>query len=118
MCATLFYWVLSTQYDEAVRGVKVQPFKGVDHSFLREMRDIDRFTLAELLVHGGLTPEEHGEIFQRDPLESRLLLDHLIQQRLVFKSSPTEPNIRAIYRVDPTLYIPVSSTLESAHILY
>ncbi len=118
MFATLFYWGLSTQYDEAVRGVKVQPFKSVDHSLLRELADIYQFTLAELLVHGGLTPEEHGELFQCDQLESRLILDYLIQQRLVLKAAPTGGDIQDIYRVDPIFYTLVSSTLESAHILY
>lgn len=57
MHAALFYWALSTRYDRAHGTVIILPCRGVDLAFLRDLEDLHRFSLAELLVHGGLTAD-------------------------------------------------------------
>ena len=116
--ATSFYWTLATRFDEDTQAVRILPGRRVDLSILRSLERFHLFTLAELLSNGGLTCAEHAEIFQRDPMESRLALEYLCRQRLVTrKTSPAEDG-ETFYQVDSLFFIPVSAELDAAQILY
>lgn len=118
MQAALFFWMISAHYNETLGFVEIQPCKGADLGLLQPLEDIYLLTLAELFAHGGLTLEEHSEIFQRDLLESRVILDSLCDLRLVEKVSEGEQGRPFMYRGNPVFYTQVLSTLESRNFLY
>ena len=114
--AAFFFWLNRARRES--EGVSLRSCPDVDLEFLRTLDNIYLFTLTELLVHGGLTLEEYGEIFQHDPLESRLILDYLEQRRLVRRVTEEASVPTVIYQVNPVFYTPITKTLEATHILY
>lgn len=117
MRTALFYWQISSDYDPEQGMMQVRHAKGVELASLREKGDLDLFTLAEILSNGGLTVEEHAEVFQRDMVKSRVVLEHLHQLRLLERCQREEGGV-VCYQIDPVFYLPVSSMLEAAHALY
>jgi len=116
MRAALFYWQLYTYYDEEQQQLQLRKGKRVELSTLRNRGDLDLFSLAEVITNGGLSVREHAEIFQREPLKSRVVLEHLHQLRLLERSD-TEHG-EPFYQLDPVFFLPVTAMLEAAHVLY
>lgn len=116
LSAALFFWLYCARRES--EGVALRPCPDVDLDFLRELDNIYFFTLTELLVHGGLTLEEYGGIFRRDPLESRIIFDYLEQRRLVRRVTEGASVPTVLYQVNPIFYTPITKALEATHILY
>lgn len=116
--AALFFWLLSVRYDEGRKTILVSPCQRLEYQFLANFERIYLFTLAELINNGGLTPDEHALIFRLPPSQSQLILDFLVALRLV-ETLPSEfGSCTTVYRINPVLIHPVSSTLETMNILY
>ena len=96
----------------------VLPCVKFDDRFIRNLGRPYLFSLAEILCHGTLTPEEHGEIFRMDSLHSRLMLDYLCEISLVEMHEADDNGQAVHYGMNPVFYYPVSSSLESLNILY
>lgn len=88
----------------------------VDVRVLKDLDELGRFTLVELIVHGGLTAAEHAELFLVADADSRLVLERLRSDRLVLRVAGRAGADR--YDVDPALYVPVASALDAVHLLY
>jgi hypothetical protein len=117
MESALYYWLRSLSVDEQGK-VSVQPCVKVDSSFVKKQDTLNLFTLAEVLAHGGLTPKEHGEIFNLDVFRSRLILDYLRQIRLLQGHSKDKHGQPQFYSINPLFYEQVHSVLDSMHIIY
>ncbi|MGW8180573.1 MAG: AAA family ATPase, partial [bacterium] len=115
--SALFFWLLSSSYEESENVVRVAPCVTLDYRFLRRFDNQILFSLAELTNHGGLTLAEHSEIFRLDPSKSRLILDYLVEIRLVDCKSQGDERM-PVYVVNPIVLHPVATLLESLNILY
>lgn len=116
MRAALFHLQIYASYDEEQQQLVMRQGKKVELSTLRERGDLDLFTLGEVVVNSGLRVDEHAEIFQREPLKSRVVLEHLHQLRLLEKSELEGGE--SFYQLDPVFYLPVTAMLQAAHVLY
>lgn len=118
MNAALILLLLHSRYDPLGNTLEMQPIKPMDSSLPDNLGTLDRLTLAETLVHGGLTIMEHSEVFQIDPADSRLILERLYRQGLLDKQVGPDPLCGGAYRIHPLLVRLVSTALSGAHILY
>ena len=116
--AAFHYWLLCLGYDAESESFHACPLGKIDFSFLRELDGDQRFTLAEVLGHGGLSAEEHQRIFQCDPLTGRLRLEYLASLGLLLVEPPRGAGGDVRYRLNPVYYTPVVKTLEVMNILY
>lgn len=116
--AAFHYWLLCLGYDAESESFHACPLGKIDFSFLRELDGDQRFTLAEVLGHGGLSAEEHQRIFQCDPLAGRLRLEYLASLGLLLVETPKGAESEVRYRLNPVYYTPVVKTLEVMNILY
>ncbi|MDY0269909.1 AAA family ATPase [Trichloromonas sp.] len=116
--AAFHYWLLCLGYDAETESFHACPLGKIDFSFLRELDGDQRFTLAEVLGHGGLSAEEHQRIFHCDPLTSRLRLEYLASLGLLLTEPPKGREGEIRYRLNPVYYTPVVKTLETMNILY
>ena len=96
----------------------VMPCAKFNDRFIKNLAQPYLLTLAEILSHGTLTPEEHGVIFRMDGLHSRLMLDYLCEISLVEMHEADGNGHILHYGINPVFYHPVSSNLESLNILY
>lgn len=116
--AAFHYWLLCLGYDAEKESFHACPLGKIDFSFLRELDGDQRFTLAEVLGHGGLSAEEHQRIFHCDPLTGRLRLEYLASLGLLLVEPPRGAGGDVRYRLNPVYYTPVVKTLEVMNILY
>jgi len=117
METALYYWLRSLTLDEQGR-VNVQPCVKVDTGFIQKLDITYLLSLAEVLAHGGLTPGEHGEIFNLELLRSRLILDYLRQIRLLKGHSKDKHGQPLFYTVNTLFYQPVHGVLSDMHLIY
>jgi hypothetical protein len=116
--AALFYWLLSLDYDSEEAILKVSPLAKLSYGALRDLDPKYLFALAEVVSHGGLSPEEHGAIFRCTPLESRLVLGYLAQLNLLVTQGDNHRGLPVSYAFNPIFFGPVTATLQSMNILY
>lgn len=116
--AAFHYWLLCLDYDAETESFRACPLGKIDFSFLRELDGDQRFTLAEVLGHGGLSAEEHQRIFHCDPLTGRLRLEYLASLGLLLTEPAKGAAGQVRYRLNPVYYTPVVKTLEAMNILY
>lgn len=116
MRAALFHLQIYATYEEEQQLLLMRQGKKVELSTLRERGDLDLFSLGEVVVNSGLTVNEHAEIFQREPLKSQVVLEHLHQLRLL--ECVELENGERLYQLDPVFYLPVTSLLQASHVLY
>lgn len=117
METALYYWLRSLALDEQGQ-VNVQPCVKVDTGFIQKLDTTYLMSLAEVLAHGGLTPREHGSIFNLDLLHSRLALDYLRQIRLLKGRNHDKHGQPMFYTVNTLFYQPVHNVLSDMHIIY
>ncbi|ALC17779.1 hypothetical protein DSOUD_3053 [Desulfuromonas soudanensis] len=116
--AALFYWLLSLDYDAEEAILKVSPLAKLSYGALRALDQKYLFALAEVVSHGGLSPEEHGSIFRCTLLESRLVLGYLAQLNLLMIQGGKNCELPVSYTFNPIFFGPVTATLQSMNILY
>jgi energy-coupling factor transporter ATP-binding protein EcfA2 len=117
MQTALYYWLKSLAVTEQGE-IAISPCAKVDTSVIKSLEPLYLLSLAEVLAHGGMTPHEHGEIFNVQELQSRLILDYLRQISLVKGAKKDRCGLYQSYIVNPIFYQPISSTLASMHYLY
>jgi hypothetical protein len=117
MESALYYWLRSLSVDEHGK-VRVQPCAKVDTGFIKKQDTLNLLSLAEVLAHGGLTPKEHGEIFNLELFRSRLILDYLRQIRLLQGHNKDKHGQPQFYSINPLFYEQVHSILDTMHIIY
>ena len=117
METALYYWLRSLTLDEQGQ-VNVKSCIKVDTGFIQKLDILYLLSLAEVLAHGGLTPREHGEIFNMELLRSRLVLDYLRQIRLLKGQNKDKHGQPMVYTVNTLFYQPVHTVLSDMHIIY
>jgi len=115
MQAALFYWLWSLDYDEQQQTLQVTPLDKLDYGSLRNLDRPQLYALAEILAHGGLTAREHAAVFGGSSMQSRTLLDYLVQINLLQYPQDEEPF--ACYQINPLFFAPISSLLEARNII-
>lgn len=116
MRAAWFHLLIYARYDEERGRLVMQRGKKIDLSMLGKRGDLDLFTLSELIGNSGLTVAEHEEIFQREAIKSRVVLEHLKQLRLLERHEMD--NGESFYQLDPVFYLPETTMLQASHVLY
>ncbi|WP_456429646.1 hypothetical protein [Rhodocaloribacter sp.] len=119
----LFYWLRSADFEADDDALVIHPVKPLNFSFFNAY-DLPRaFTLNAFLRHGTLTPEEHNRIFRLSEEEGALLLEALLNQRIILplRNAPNEsggirPEVR--YHLHPLLLHPLTEFLRNRHIVY
>lgn len=116
--AAIFYWLLSLDYESEGATLNVNPVGKLNYGALRDLDPKYLFALAEVVSHGGLSPQEHGAIFRCTPLESRLILGYLAQLNLLMAKEDKDRGLAVSYEFNPIFFGPVTATLQSMNILY
>ena len=117
MNSALYYWLQSLHVDEDGHVI-VKPCNKVDMSFVKKLDQNYLFTLAEILIHGGLTIHQHCELFGLDADRSRLTLEYLRQIRLLQSLGKDRYDQPLHYSINTLFFQPITSTLKDMHILY
>lgn len=81
----LYHWLRSIEAVEGHTLVVGMP-RALDFGFLDQLPDATLYTVAAMIQHGGLSPEEHARIFQATFVKSRLHLGALADSRILFLS--------------------------------
>jgi hypothetical protein len=115
--SAFYFWLLSLSA-EGPRQLTVQPSLTLDDRLIRGMERLDQFTLAELLGHGHLTATEHAELFRIDPSYSRLIIDNLVQLRIIVRAGTDHSADAARYSVSPVFQQTVIGVLTDLNSLY
>lgn len=106
----LVYWLRSTA--EVIEDkIKIRSLKDLDFSFLSSLGSKKVFTLHAILLHGGLTLEEHSAIFHQPESESELILLVLNEDGIIVKNAN-------VYKVNPLLYRPIVNWLKSKNLIH
>ncbi|MEE9431224.1 MAG: hypothetical protein V3V16_09300, partial [Melioribacteraceae bacterium] len=91
--------------------IQITSLHNIDFSFLKNLNRQKVFSLAAILIHDGLTIEEHAKVFNFTNEESRLLLSAMLDDG---ELRITDKN----YRVNFLLYVHVIKLLKSQNILH
>lgn len=106
----LVYWLRSTS---EVVGDKINiiSLKDLDFSFLSSLTGRKVFSIHSILLHGGLTLEEHTAIFNQPASESELMLMTLLEDGIIIKNND-------VFKVNPLLYRPIVNWLKSKNLIH
>ncbi|QXD16503.1 hypothetical protein GQ464_006025 [Rhodocaloribacter litoris] len=122
----LFYWLRSADFEADGDTLTIRPLEPLDFGFLNTY-DLGRaFSLNAFLLHGTLTLDEHNRIFRLSEEEGILILESLLNQRVIepvpagrqdgVDASRIHPALR--YRLHPLLLHPVTESLRARRIVY
>ena len=144
----LYRWIRSCRFDRQKGIVTVEPLQTLPHDALGRMPLDALFSLETFLVHKTLSADEHAAVTRFENVESDLLLESLLNRRLIEEvradaepraasrgsssdadpraaSAPADdhsgsPGIEraARYRIHPLLLSAVGSALRKKHIVY
>ncbi|MBN2710307.1 MAG: AAA family ATPase [Calditrichaceae bacterium] len=107
---SLLYWLGAIQ--ELKEGYMIiSPEITMEYSFLRNLTYDDLFTLCAIIQHEFLSMENHAEIFNNEPNESKIILNRLYQNGFIELK-------REGYFIHPLIYRAVAQILKSRNLLY
>ena len=118
VAAAFYYWLLSLADDGSAGTIRINPLGTVDAGYLRALDRSYHFTLAEIIWHGGLSCEEHQQLFLLSREASRLQLEYLAQLSLLDTDGVAADGFPHHYRLNPAYFKQVISLLESLHLIY
>lgn len=73
----LFYCLNYSTHGTKPQSIFLMPPQEIDTSALKKLTQKELFALAEISVHGHLSPREHAKIFRTSANESKMTLEHL-----------------------------------------
>jgi hypothetical protein len=106
----LFLWLRSIKNADE-EEIKISSDVELDFSFLKELSDQKLFSIMALILHDGLSLEEHSVIFNLSLKSSRLLFATLLDDGIIFLKDTS-------YKVNFQLYKPLVNLLKSKNILH
>lgn len=110
IAVALFLWLRSiVKSDEEM--IQVSAELELDYSFLKKLSDKKLFTLMAIILHDGLSHEEHSLIFNMSLKSSQLLFATLSDDGIIFKRGDN-------YKINFQLYKPIISLLKDKNILH
>jgi len=92
-------------------NIIISSLHNIDFSFLKNLNRQKVFSLAALLIHDGLTIEEHAKVFNFSNEESRLYLSAMLDDGELRKTGNN-------YRVNFLLYVHIIKLLKNQNILH
>ena len=107
---SLFFWMSSTK-EVKNDTITIGSLEELDFSFLQGLGDEKIFSLHALLVHDGLTTEQHAVIFHQPEEKSRLNLLLLADDGIVIRTNGR-------FVINPLLYRQIVSLLQTKNILH
>ncbi len=107
---SLLYWLRSTK-EVQKETIVIKSIDEIDFSFLSVLSSEKIFTLYVLLIHDGLTEQEHATIFNNDILKSRLVLLLMHDDGIINKRDN-------IFTINPLLYRQTVSLLQAKNIIH
>jgi hypothetical protein len=105
----MFYWLRAIASVEEYTLVLRTP-RVMDMEFLEQMPLFDLHTIAAVILHGGLSAEQHARVFQMNPAGSALHLGALTDTNLLFRFDDE-------YKINKVLYRPLVRLLRRRNIL-
>jgi hypothetical protein len=115
--SAFYFWLLSLRA-ESPQQLTVLPTLTPDDRLIRNLDRLDHFALAELVGHGHLTAAEHAEIFRIEPSYSQLILDNLVQLRVVERNGADGGGQAARYGISAVFQQTVVGVLTDLNTLY
>lgn len=115
--SAFYFWLLSL-HTEKNGEIHVRTSPRLDDRLIRGLERFDHFTLGELMGHGHLSADEHAEIFRIDRLHSQLVLDHLVQLRIVDRLGSDQKGQSTRYGVSTIFQQVVTNVLTDKNMLY
>ena len=116
--AALYFWLLSSQFEDEGKRVVLHPPGQLDTRFIRDLERDHLLSLAEIAGHGILSPREHQRIFRVDVLTSRLTFTLLYQLRLIEPICDGTADDDTPYSLDSVTQHAVTAMLDQMHFLY
>lgn len=110
IAVALFIWLRSIVSANEER-IQVSSEMELDFSFLKSLSDQKLFSLMAILLHDGLSHEEHSKIFNISVKSSQLLFATLSDDGIIFKRGKN-------YKVNFQLYKPIINLLKDKNILH
>ena len=110
IAVALFLWLRSITASTEEK-IQVSSEMELDFSFLKSLPDKKLFSLMAILLHDGLSYEEHSKIFNISIKSSQLLFASLSDDGIIFKRGNN-------YKVNFQLYKPIISLLKDKNILH
>ncbi|MCB9258439.1 MAG: ATP-binding protein [Ignavibacteriales bacterium] len=106
----LFLWLRSIESADE-EEIRITTDIELDFSFLSELSDQKLFSIMALILHDGLTVEEHSHIFNLNLKDSQLLFATLSDDGIIFKRGN-------LFKVNFQLYKPLVNLLRSKNIIH
>ncbi len=107
---SLLYWLRSTK-EVQKETIVIKSIDKIDFSFLNVLSSEKLFTLHAILIHDGLTEQQHATIFNNDILKSRLVLLLMRDDGIIIKRDN-------IFTINPLLYRQTVSLLQAKNIIH
>lgn len=105
----MFHWLRAITAVEEYTLV-LRPPRMMDVEFLEQMPLFDLHTIAAVILHGGLSAEQHARVFQMSPSGSALHLAALADANLLFRLGDD-------FKINKVLYRPLVRLLRRRNIL-
>lgn len=110
IAVALFLWLRSiVSADDGI--IKVASDLEFNYSFLNKLSTQKLFSLMAIMLHDGLSQEEHSLIFNMDMKSSQLLFATLSDDGIIFKRGKN-------YKINFQLYKPIINLLKDKNILH
>ncbi|MBU0561919.1 MAG: hypothetical protein KKG93_20415 [Bacteroidetes bacterium] len=110
IAVALFLWLRSIDsFDE--NEITISPTVQMDFSFLKQLSDQKLFTLMAMILHDGLTIEEHSLVFNSNQKSSELLFSSLMDDGIIFKRGNS-------FKINFQLYMQIINLLKNKNILH
>jgi len=109
-----FHLLRALEASADAAALTLRPFVPFDYAPLDALARMEMFTLAEIVVHGGLTAPEHCSLLHLADPDSQMLLQRLCAMGLLERPGHADPH----YRLVPTHVAAVTQRLQKANYLY
>lgn len=116
--AAIYFWLLSISWAEEGKTITAATLGKPQYGFIRALGRDYLFALGEVISHGELTAAEYCEIFRRDPLAGRMLLDYLVELNILVTEETGKTSAPPRYSLNPIFFGPTAQVLETMNILY
>lgn len=117
--AALYFLLICSRYEADKKSLFLWPASPLEVTLIKEMDRLHQFTMAELVVHGVLSPGEHARIFRTLGIQSKMVLAHLEQLNLLRVIDSHDGNATGkVYDLSPVIHHAVTSALQKLNLLY
>ncbi len=106
----LVYWLRSIIEIEG-DVMHIRSLKGIDTSFLKNLSEEKTFTMNSMLLHDGISIQDHAKVFNQNPEKSKMTLLTLFDDGLVVQNESR-------FYINPLLFRQVLHLLKDKNIIH